>query len=79
MSTNLAFEACKVKNGLSPNIMNDLFQFSKIKPMNLEAVIIFKGQISKLCILATNLLRRIKLPRVALVSFAGSILAKLAS
>ena len=38
----LAIEAYKVKNGLSPVIMNDSFQFGKNS--NLEVVIIFKQQ-----------------------------------
>ena len=50
-------EACKVKNGLSPVIMNDVFKLGKSSSMNLEVVIIFKEQISKLYISAVNLLR----------------------
>ena len=53
----LSIEACKVKNGLSPVIMNDVFKLGKNSSMNLEVVIIFKEQISKLCISAVNLLR----------------------
>ena len=53
----LSSEACKVKNGLSPVIMNDVFKLGKSSSMNLEVVIIFKEQISKLYILAVNLLR----------------------
>ena len=53
----LSSEACKVKNGLSPVIMNDVFKLGKNSSMNLEVVIIFKEQISKLYILAVNLLR----------------------
>ena len=53
----LSSEACKVKNGLSPVIMNDVFKLGKNSSMNLEVVIIFKEQISKLYISAVNLLR----------------------
>ena len=53
----LSSEACKVKNGLSPVIMNDVFKLGKSSSMNLEVVIIFKEQISKLYISAVNLLR----------------------
>ena len=53
----LAIEAYKVKNGLSTVIMNDVFSLADILPMNLEVVIIFKEQISKLHNLAANLLR----------------------
>ena len=53
----LAIEAYKVKNGLSPVIMNDVFQFGKNSAYGLEAVIIFRGKISKPYILVANLLR----------------------
>ena len=42
---------------LSPVIMTNFFQFGKNSALNLEVVIIFKGQISKLHILAANPLR----------------------
>ena len=47
-------EVHKVRNGLSPIIMNDVFQFTKLFPMNLDLVTISK-EISKLEILAANL------------------------
>ena len=54
-----AIEVYKIKNGLPPVIMNDVFNLAKILSMalNLEVVIIFNEQISKLYILAMNLLR----------------------
>ena len=53
----LAIEDYKVKNGLSPVIMNDVFRFGKNLAMNLEVVFIFKEQIYKLHVWVTNLLR----------------------
>ena len=53
----LAIEDYKVKNGLSPVIMNDVFRFGKNLAMNLEVAFIFKKQISKLHVWVTNLLR----------------------
>ena len=56
----LATEDFKVKNGLSPVIMNDVFQFGKNSAHEFRSGIIFKEQISKLYILAANLLTRNK-------------------
>ena len=43
----LVIEACKVKNSLSPVIINDVFQFTKILSLNLEVVVIFKEQMGQ--------------------------------